>query len=272
MSERRISAYGQFRIYLGKCFRLFAAQKQWKNFISTFIIILLVSLVTGANMFKKFGDTRSGAFAILSGCIWVGLFNSIQSVCRERDIIKREHRTGLRISSYILAHVVYELCLCAAEALIVLLVTLIKNIGHLPPSGVALFMPVDMYVTLLLVTFASDMIALLISSIVRRENTAMTVMPFVLIVQLVMSGTLFELKGFTEAVSWLTISKWGLNGMIAIANTASSLHNEYIVSHMTGADPKAGTLLTVWGVLLAFAAVYILLSMLFLRRVDRDER
>ncbi len=272
MSEPRISGYGQFRIYLGKCFRLFVSEKQWKSFISAFIIILLVSLVTGDNMFIKFNATQSGAFAILSGCIWIGLFNSIQSVCRERDIVKREHRTGMRISSYILAHAVYELCLCAVEVLIVLAVTLIRNYRHLPPSGVVLPMPLDLYLTLLLVTFASDMIALLISCIVHKENTAMTVMPFVLIVQLVMSGTLFELKGITSAISWLTISKWGLNGVCAVANTRPALRNEYTFAHMTGAEPNPGTLLGVWLVLLVFALVCILLSMLFLRLVDRDER
>lgn len=272
MSERRISGQGQFRIYLGKCFRLFTTEKQWKNFISAFIIILLVCMVTSDNMFKKYADTRNGAFAIICGCIWIGLFNSIQSICRERDIIKREHRTGLRISAYVMSHVVYELFLCAVESLIVLAVMLLKNFNHLPPSGLVLLMPLDLYLTLLLVTFSSDMIAVLISSIVKTQNTAMTVMPFVLIIQLVMSGAVFELKGFTSAISWLTVSKWGLNGICAIANTSGGVRDGYIYSRATGANPKVDTLLVVWGVLLLFALVYILLSMLFLRLVDRDER
>ena len=99
MSEKRISGIQQIHIYLGKCWRLFKNEKQWKNFISSFIIILIISLVTGPDMFQTYSDTNKGAFAIVSACIWSGLFNSIQSICRERDIIKREYRTGLRISS-----------------------------------------------------------------------------------------------------------------------------------------------------------------------------
>ena len=44
--------------------------------------------------------TLMGAFAIACVCIWTGSFNSIQVICRERDVIKREHRAGMHISSY----------------------------------------------------------------------------------------------------------------------------------------------------------------------------
>ena len=97
MTEQRISGRGQIAIYLGKCFRLFQNEKQWKNFLSSFIIITIISLVTGPEMFSSYEATNKGAFAIISACIWSGLFNSIQSICRERAIIKREYRTGLRI-------------------------------------------------------------------------------------------------------------------------------------------------------------------------------
>lgn len=47
----------------------------------------------------------------------------------------------------------------------------------------------------------------------------MTVMPFVLIVQLVMSGAVFELSGVTELISKFTISRWGLDAIGSIACT-----------------------------------------------------
>ena len=45
-----------------------------------------------------------GAFALTCVAIWNGCFNSIQSVCRERPIIKREHRSGMHISSYAVSY------------------------------------------------------------------------------------------------------------------------------------------------------------------------
>ena len=201
MNENRISAGGQIRIYAGKCFRLFWSEKQWKKLISTLIIMGIISLVTGDKMFKEYPATKNGAFAVICACIWVGLFNSIQSICRERAIIKREHRTGLRLPSYVMAHVLYELALCAIEAVIVLTIVFLRNADHLPDSGIIGPRVVDMYISFLLIIFASDLIAMLVSCIVKNENEAMTVMPFVLIVQLVMSGAVFELSGVTELIS-----------------------------------------------------------------------
>ena len=272
MREERLSRFGQIKVYVGKCFRMFRSEKQWKNLISTAIIMGIISLVTSPEMFTAYKATKNGAFAILCACIWIGLFNSVQSICRERDIIKREHRTGLHISSYLLAHVVYEWCLCAVESLIILLILCLKNITHLPEEGLVFFAILDIYLTLLAVVFASDMLALLISCIVKTTNSAMTVMPFVLIVQLVMSGTVFELNGVTELISYLTISKWGLNGIVAIANTSSRVLLQYDFAGGEGADPEAATLLGVWLLLDLFAIVYIAVAILFLRRVDKDQR
>lgn len=274
MNEKRVSRWEQVKVYLGKCLRIYLNEKQWKNLISTLIIIALVSVVTSEDLFVDYSDTKTGTFAIVCACIWVGLFNSIQSICKERAIIKREHRTGLHISSYITAHVLFEAAVCFAEALIVLLVVLLRNFSHLPASGLVLPMALDLFLTLFLITFSSDMMAILISSIVKTENAAMTVMPFVLVVQLVMSGVIFALNDVITLVSYLTISKWGVFALCAIAQTdyAVDLHAQFLEEDATYATPDTAHLLFYWGLLLGFALVYIVLSILFLKRVDKDER
>lgn len=270
--DDRISFSGQVRVYTGKCFRLFRTEKQWKNLISTAIILLIICMVTGNDMFVTFKDTKNGAFAVICACIWIGLFNSIRSVCRERDIIKREHRTGLRISSYICAHLLYEEALCFAEALITVLFVIIRNAGHLPPKGLVLGLFPDLLLTFFFAIYAADVLAVLVSCSVRDENSAMTVMPFVLIIQLVMSGTVFELEGLSEMISRLTVSKWSLNAVCAIANTNSAVEAGSWISGMNGVNPEAGTLLKTWLLLLIFAAIYAGLSILVLSFVDNDKR
>lgn len=271
MAENRISARGQIKVYLGKCFRLFRTEKQWKNLISAAIIVVLICLVTGPDMFVEYAATNKGAFAIISACIWTGLFNSIRSICRERDIIKREYRTGLKIPSYLLAHAIYEMALCAAEALITLLFIIGFNISHLPPEGVFLPAVIEIYFTLFFVTFCADMLAMLVSCIVRSENTAMTIMPFVLVVQLVMSGVIFELGSVATYISYLTASHWGVEAFDTIARTDSTINFQAIWAGVE-AEEGAGTLLKDWGFLFGFAILYLILAMVFLRRVDKDQR
>lgn len=272
MKIRRISHLGQVQVYVGKCFRLFWNERQWKNLFSAALIIGLISLVTSKEMFTDFAQTRKGAFAIICACIWIGLFNSIQSICSERAIIKREHRTGLHITSYIAAHVIYEFVLCAAETMVVFVVTILKNSAHLPDQGLLFSMYIDIYITFLLVVFSSDMLAMIISCAVRQEKTAMTVMPFVLIIQLIMSGMIFELEGYAEKISTITLSRWGLNAVMSIANTTDSVKRGYILSELDGCSATAGNLKHLWLILIGFSVIYIVISILLLEGVDRDKR
>jgi hypothetical protein len=272
MDNERIGRTGQIKIYIGKCFRLFLTEKQWKNLVSTGLIMLLICSVTGSGMFNEYAQTRKGAFAVICACIWIGLFNSIQSICRERDIIKREHRTGLHISSYIMAHVVYEGALCLAETFLVTVILCVRNIGHMPPSGLVFPMIIDLFLSLWLVIFGADMLALLVSCIVKTENSAMTVMPFVLIIQLIMSGMIFELSGITEIISAFTLSRWGLDAISAIANTKTNVNLGYHYSGASGCDATAGNLILLWMRLLLFALIYIIIAIIMLKKVDKDKR
>lgn len=272
MANNRISRWGQVKVYLGKCFRLFGTEKQWKNFISTFIIVVLIAIVTGDDMFDAYNATRKGAFALVCACIWIGIFNSIQSICRERAIIKREHRSGVHISSYIFAHVIYEFFVCSVEAFIVLLVTVVRYIDQIPDVHVITIFPIDLFFAFLLIIFSSDALALLVSSGVKSEQMAMTIMPFVLIIQLLMAGLVFELEGFTEKLSTLTISRWGLNAICVISGAEDLKYNPMVEEIADGIESTAGNLFSLFGRLILFTIIYIVIAIVLLNRVDSDQR
>ncbi len=183
----------QVWIYLGKLLRMFVYQSDWKVLPMGAIIAALITLVVGKNMFVTMEGTTYGTFALSCACIWNGVFNSIQVVCRERDIIKREHRSGLHISSYVIAHMLYLLMLCILQTLVTLLICAIVGVqfpttGTITPSGL-----VDLGLTFLIITFAADVMGLMVSSLVRNTTTAMTIVPFLLIFQLIFSGNFFSL-------------------------------------------------------------------------------
>ena len=121
MSDR----FKQINIYFTKFLSLFFKTGGWKAFIFGAVISLIIAMVVGDNMFVYGLDTESGCFSIVSACIWIGIFNSIQVVCKERDIIKREHRSGLHISSYIVARALYEMIICFVQAAIMLVLCMI---------------------------------------------------------------------------------------------------------------------------------------------------
>ncbi|MBO5497642.1 MAG: hypothetical protein J5967_09590, partial [Oscillospiraceae bacterium] len=94
----------QVGIYFKKFLRMFLYQSDWKVLPMSALIAGLVGMVMNASLFQTMEGTMMGAFALVMVCIWNGCFNSIQVICRERDVIKREHRSGMHISSYIAAH------------------------------------------------------------------------------------------------------------------------------------------------------------------------
>jgi len=148
-------------------------------------------------------------------CIWNGCFNSIQVICRERDVIKREHRSGMHISSYILAHMIYQAMLCLLQVGVTLFVT--RQVGvKYPTQGMfTKWYIVDFGISMFLITYASDMMSLWVSTLSHTTTTAMTIMPFVLIFQLVFSGGMLTLPKWSEPLTYFTISNPGLKVIAA---------------------------------------------------------
>lgn len=293
MEKSRIGRIGQVGVYLGKCFRTFLNDKGWKCIISTLIISAILAWVIGDDTFEVNESTKTGVFAMICGCIWTGLFNSIQSICRERAIIKREHRTGLHISSYILAHMIFELVICVVEALI--LTTVFDLYRELPEEGVIFgWIWFEFFISFTLVIFCADVLGIMVSCIVKTENAAMTVMPFLLIIQLVMSGVMFVLPEDAEPIRNLTISRWGLAAICSSADlneipTVDTLEKfdaaikagEGIKSwkdlgltqtYDMEFDASTQHIVSIWCILLLFCVIYGTIGVLFLKLVDKDKR
>ncbi len=301
----------QVLICLGKLFRMFIFQTDWKVLPMAAIIAGLVSFVVGANLFKTQEGTIMGTFALACICIWNGFFNSIQVVCRERPIVKREHRAGMHISAYITAHMIYQAFLCLCQTVITIFVCNMARVTFPSESLITPWPVVDIGISLFLITYCADIMALMISSIVHSTTTAMTIMPFMLIFQLVFSGGFFQLNGAAVKITDFTVSKWGLRAlcsqgnynskpMVTLWNAVSKLQDmevgggKPIWEFMVQAE-KSGlkdnilawsgsqnqnpvyafdplNVLKCWGFLILFTVIYALIAVIFLEFIDRDKR
>ncbi len=299
----------QIPVFFGKHLRMFINEGNWKVLPLSAIIAYLVVYVIGDRMFINMEGTSYAAFAITCVCLWNGVFNSIQVVCKERGIIKREHRAGLHISSYLFSHMIYQALTCLVQVAIILAIFLIFGI-HMPSgSAVTGSFLLDLAITMFLITYAADMLGLMISCIVHTPMTAMTVMPFVLIVQLVYANFVIPLDDIGQKLSNITITKWGIQAVCTVSdfnaqessvlltalNTMNNKDPESLVSRLQRVlaidevSHKVGTLtasqlqnsnytftlgnvLLNWGLLAGFILLYALIGILFLERVDKDKR
>ena len=205
----------QIGIYFGKFFRMFIYQNDWKVLPISAIIAGLVGMVIKGSFNITREGTLMGALAISCICLWNGCFNSIQVICRERGIVKREHHSGMHVSAYTAAHILFQSLICLLQCVITIVV--LKFMGvHFPSEGTVIGIYfVEMFVTIFLITFSADMMSLFLSSIVHTTTAAMTLMPFILIFQLIFSGGILAIPKSLRPVCDYSISSYGIRCVAA---------------------------------------------------------
>ena len=270
----------QLSIYFRKFLRLLLNKKSLFFVLEAILLPFIISIAFNVNeVFDKYHITRTSSIMFISAALWIGLFNSVTSICNERKVIKFEYQIkGLSLPSYVVARVLTELVLCLIEA-VLMMGTIVVRYPHIQGNGSEIFL---LGITLFLVIFTSDMLALLISAFVKKSSQAMTAMPLVLMVQLLFSNFLQSLDEKIPFLVWIshaTITRWGTTAFFRIANmnnmVPSQGHTDWQVYQKDGVGTYAYDLLAIlgnWGILLAFAALFMVATSLVLTSVRKDAR
>lgn len=241
------------------------------------IIGILLKLVSNEEVFSVFEDTQTMLFCLSCASIWVGLFNSIQEICKERNILKREYMANLKLPLYTFSKFAIQFILATAQAFLLTAVFAVSQGEY--PKGIWLDPYVfEIFVTTLLTILAAMAIGLLISAVVRTGDKAMTLAPFVLIVQLLFSGILFKLEGAAKYIAYLTVSKWSVESMGSILDLNSltlRMQKEIPTLEHEAQDiyEHAGLhVLSHWGILMAMTLALVAVTTVLLIQVKNDQR
>lgn len=224
---------------------------------------IVVSYVVKDLIYVNFGGTRTSLFTLTCACLWIGIFNSIQSICSIRGRIKIQYMQGGSISAFVIANVLYQLILSVIQSVLITVVFCL--IAGVPEQGVFLNPSVEYLILIFLMIFSSDMLGLLISSFSRDTAFAMTLMPFFLVTEMIFSNALFELNEVLDWVAVLMLSRWGVDGFGATAG----MESEAIFPEITyTCNPDHFAVVCL--VLIGFSIMYILLSILRLKQIDKE--
>lgn len=246
-------------------------------FLQPLIIGILLYIVSDDDIFDIYESTKSMMFALSCSGIWMGLFNSIQEICKERVIIKREYMANLKLPIYILSKFVIQAVIGLLQALILCTVFLLMT-GKAKEGLLFEHFYVEIFFTVWLTILASMAIGFIISSLVKTGDKAMAVAPFVLIVQLLFSGILFTLEGVGEWISYLTISRWSVESLGSIVNLNDMQLR--MQKDLPALEHEAeeffeyskGHLWSTWAVLMAMMIAFSVISVLLLKNVAKDSR
>lgn len=171
-------------------------------------------------------DTTGIVFAFSCAGFWVGIFNSIQEISKERAIYEREQFTGIRSLSYVMSKFVVNSLLCIVQSAIMLgLFTFFTNTtvtvnGDMDAvtafsismgenavvfTGGGLWL--EMYLTTLLALLSAMCLGLAVSAAVSNDM-ALVICPVCLLPQILFAGVVTKLSGITETISNFVVSRW----------------------------------------------------------------
>ena len=239
------------------------------------LLAFLISLVADGNEFDQYEMTKSLLFALSCSAFWVGMLNSIQEICKERSIMKREYMTGLSLTSYIASKVIVLGLLCFIQSLMITVV--FAMLVGLPEEGIILAPLLEILGTTFFTALASTAMGLFVSSLFTNADRAMTVAPILLMPQILFSGLIFTLTDSTKPISWLAICRWSMEAFGTTANLNDlplRLQQQGLpISHNAEEfyEFTAEHFITVTGLLLAYTIGFLVISRIVLSKVGKDK-
>lgn len=207
--------------------------------------------------------------------IWIGLSNAIREIVKEAAIYFRERLLNLGLLPYLSSKLIIRGGLALVQTLLITAVVLLVFQG---PQSELISWPLGFAMTTFLTLLASTSLSLMLSAFVKTENEGNGILPLIMIPQIIFSGVLFTLEGWSKKLSWLMLSRWsiGAYGSLADVNAMAPETNSTLGGEMLNEifqatpvyDANWENLLLNWGILLAHTLVYAIVAVAVLRRKD----
>ena len=163
--KNEVGGFRQMNIMMARNFNLMFNNKIKMGMIVIFPVAIgfLLSYVMKKNTFECFENTSSAFFSITSAAVYIGMFNSLTEICKERSVVKREYMTNMKIPSYIMSIMLVQGIVCLFQSAI--MTAICYKCLKFPASDL-LFKGhsfVKYYITMFLIMYAADAMGVLIS-------------------------------------------------------------------------------------------------------------
>lgn len=156
---------------------------------------------------------------IVLGATWLGASNAVREVVKEAPILRRERAVGLSVTAYVWSKVLVLGLITALQVAALVALATARQDG--PDEGSFIGWPLgELIIACVLAGLSAMTLALFISALARTTDRAMTVLPIVLIAQmmLAMGGLFPDLidKPVLKQASYAASAQWGFS---AVAST-----------------------------------------------------
>lgn len=177
---------------------------------ANFRLMLLQAPIIALLICMIFNDV-SGAIPFISSiaAIWFGVNNSAKEIVSELAVYKRERMYNLSIFPYIFSKISVLCLFSIIQSAIYIAILWINFEGH----KIGFEHPLLAFLWMSFVAIVSTMFGLVISSFSNSTEKVMTIIPIVLIPQIMLAGLIAKINSIpVEMISYLTISRWSTEG------------------------------------------------------------
>jgi ABC-type multidrug transport system ATPase subunit len=234
----------------------------WRGDYLSLLAMVGQALVVAVLLVMLFGDLGSLAdapeharrtinlmFLLAVSSFWFGCNNAAKEIVKERTIYTRERDFNLRVGSYYASKL---LLLTGISWLQTVLLFAIVRIGCDPPGSFA-----DELAVLLALALAGVTLGLAISAFAATEEMAITLIPMAVIPQIILSGTISPLEGWSKALALVGISTyWGKRGLDACLPENVARMVPGLEQHSTDVAVMVLLVHSVVGIAVALAALH----------------
>jgi len=180
------------------------------------LLMLVSNSSSGNNVFGYVTDAKSMLFSLTCAAFWVGMLNSIQEICKEKDIFLREKMSTVRLFPYIASKITVIGALCIFQAFV--LVVIVQIFAGLPGNDLGIPSFLGFFITTCLTTLCAACLGLTVSSLSPNPDRAMAIAPLILLPQIIFSGVVFTLKGYVDLVSYIIPCKLSMQNFGTLTN------------------------------------------------------
>lgn len=200
--------------------------------------------------------------ALTMAAAWLGLFNTIQEIVKERGMLKKEYMSGLNFTSYMFSKIIVFSILSIYQAITCVSIVYF----HLDPRPEEILLTntlFDLTISFFLVTFSSGIIGIFISSIVKETKTTLILSPLYMMFQMLFSGMFIPFIDFTKKISYIIIARWGYESFASISNLTQygvvppiNVFFDFTTSHI----------INTWLILIGILIVFLIASITAIKR------
>ncbi len=251
---------GQGAIFAGRYVRLLGRDRAALAFsLLQGIAVAVLTALVAPRPFSWVVHGSAPTFVFGCASVWFGMISAVRELVKEKGIWRREFLAGGSLPAYLASKVGVLSTLLAFQSL-TLTIVLSLTLG-LPASSPLASPFLSVFGTLWLAGLCGMALGLLVSATAPSADRAMSLVPYLLITQLVLCGVLFPLGAMTFA-SWVMPARWSVSALGGIAGlSTATLHQS------SGLYPHSAIgLLANWIMLILLSAGGIALTALALQR------